>query len=349
MEIAQKNNKDFKNWANSIINHIKQAQTETCLKVNTDMLQLYWFIGKSVIDVQNKHGWGSKIIDELSREINTEFPQSTGFSVRNIKYMRAFAHAYPDFPIVQVPLAQNKNEFVQVSLAQITWYHHISLLTKVKDLNEKAFYINETAKNQWSRDVMLMQIKSGLYQREGKAVNNFKNTLPEYQSDLAKGLFKDPYQFGFLTLAKKINEKEIEDQLTSKITDFLLELGKGFSFVGRQYPIVVDDTDYKIDMLFYHIHLRCYVVIELKAVEFKPEFISKLNFYISAVDEYLSTPNDQPTIGLLLCASKSNVKVEFAMRGLNKPLGVAEYQLEQIIKENLALQNQTQEEEDNGQ
>lgn len=341
MEIVHKNNKEFKNWANSIINHIKQAQTETCIKVNTDMLELYWFIGKSVIEVQKIHGWGSKIIDELSLEINTEFPHSTGFSVRNIKYMRAFADAYPDFPIVQVPLAQSKNEFVQVPLAQITWYHHISLLSKVKDLNEKAFYIHETAKNQWSRDVMLMQIKSGLYQREGKAINNFKNTLPQYQSDLAKGLFKDPYKFGFLTLAKKINEKEIEDQLTSKITDFLLELGKGFSFVGRQYPIVVDDTDYKIDILFYHIQLRCYVVIELKAVEFKPEFISKLNFYISAVDEYLSNPNDQPTIGLLLCASKSNVKVEFAMRGLNKPLGVAEYQLEQIIKENLALQNRT--------
>jgi len=343
MEIVHKNNKEFKNWANNIIHYIKQAQTETCLKVNTDMLQLYWFIGKSVIEIQKKHGWGSKIIDELSREIITEFPHATGFSVRNIKYMRAFAYAYPDFPIVQVPLAQSENEFVQVSLAQITWYHHISLLAKVKDLSEKAFYINETVKNQWSRDVMLMQIKSGLHQREGKAINNFNNTLPQYQSDLAKGLFKDPYKFGFLTLAKKINEKEIEDQLTSKITDFLLELGKGFSFVGRQYPIVVDDTDYKIDLLFYHIQLRCYVVTELKAVEFKPEFISKLNFYISAVDEYLSTPNDQPTIGLLLCASKSNVKVEFAMRGLNKPLGVAEYQLEQILKENLALQNKTEE------
>jgi len=340
MEINIKS--DFKIWANNIINQIKNAQIVTALKVNSDMLNLYWFIGNSILDVQKSKGWGSKIIDELAHNIKLEFPDTTGFSVRNLKYMRMFAEAYPVFPIVQVPLAQNKNEFVQVNLAQITWYHHISLLPKIKDFNERIFYVIETDKNQWSRDVMLLQIKNNLYKREGKAINNFNETMPEHQSDLARNLFKDPYQFGFLTLSKKITEKQIEDQLTQKITDFLLELGKGFAFVGKQYEIEIDNTDYKIDMLFYHLQLRCYVVIELKAVEFKPEFISKLNFYISAVDETLKTEHDNQTIGLLLCASKSNIKVEFAMRGLKSPLGVAVYELEQIIKDNFAVADRKQ-------
>lgn len=224
---------------------------------------------------------------------------------------------------------------MQVPLAQITWYHHISLLTKVKKREERAFYIVETAKNEWSRDVMLLQVQSNLYSRSGKAMNNFEQTLPEYQSDLAKSIFKDPYHFDFLMLAAKVKELEIEKLLTQKITDFLLELGKGFAFVGRQYNIEVDNTDYKIDLLFYHTILHAYVVIELKAGEFMPEYVSKLNFYISAIDDKLKTPSDERTIGLLLCASKSNIKVEYAMRGLDKPLGVATYQLEQLVKDNI--------------
>jgi predicted nuclease of restriction endonuclease-like (RecB) superfamily len=237
--------------------------------------------------------------------------------------------------MVQVPLAQSKSEFVQVPLAQITWYHHISLLAKVKDTSERAFYINETAQNEWSRDVMLLQIRSKLYERDGKALNNFDRTLPDYQSDLAKSVFKDPYNFDFLMLSRKVKEVEIENLLTQKNTDFLLELGKGFAFVGRQYAVEIDDTNYKIDLLFYHTILHAYVVIELKAGEFLPEYVSSLNFYISAIDDKLKTPADEPTIGLLLCASKSNVKVEYAMRGLNKPLGVASYELEQLVKENI--------------
>lgn len=209
------------------------------------------------------------------------------------------------------------------------------MLTKVKKLEERAFYIVETAKNEWSRDVMLLQVQSNLYSRSGKAMNNFEQTLPEYQSDLAKSIFKDPYHFDFLMLAAKVKELEIEKLLTQKITDFLLELGKGFAFVGRQYNIEVDNTDYKIDLLFYHTILHAYVVIELKAGEFMPEYVSKLNFYISAIDDKLKTPSDERTIGLLLCASKSNIKVEYAMRGLDKPLGVATYQLEQLVKDNI--------------
>ena len=299
------------------------------------MLTLYWEIGNSIIEKQNKNGWGSKVIDLLAGDLGEKFPENVGFSVRNLKYMRSFAEAYPQFPIVQVPLALSKSEFVQVPLAQITWYHHISLLAKVKDTSERAFYINETAQNEWSRDVMLLQIRSKLYERDGKALNNFDRTLPDYQSDLAKSVFKDPYNFDFLMLSRKVKEVEIENLLTQKNTDFLLELGKGFAFVGRQYAVEIDDTNYKIDLLFYHTILHAYVVIELKAGEFLPEYVSSLNFYISAIDDKLKTPADEPTIGLLLCASKSNVKVEYAMRGLNKPLGVASYELEQLVKENI--------------
>ncbi|HLV50625.1 MAG TPA: PDDEXK nuclease domain-containing protein [Flavobacterium sp.] len=336
---------EYKSWAEFISNKIKLAQTKVAFKVNAEMLTLYWEIGNSILEKQNQNGWGSKVIDLLASDLAKIFPENSGFSVRNLKYMRTFAEAYPQFPIVQVPLAQSKNEFVQVPLAQITWYHHISLLAKVKDTTERAFYIAETAKNEWSRDVMLLQIQSKLYERDGKALNNFENTLPDYQSDLAKSIFKDPYNFDFLMLSRKAKEVEIENLLTQKITDFLLELGKGFAFVGRQYKVEVDDTDYKIDLLFYHTVLHAYVVIELKAGEFLPEYVSKLNFYISAIDDKLKTPTDEPTIGLLLCASKSNVKVEYAMRGLTKPLGVASYELEQLVKENIDKLNDNNEEE----
>lgn len=338
-------NNEYKDWAEFIANKIKNAQTQTAFKINAELLTLYWEIGNSIIEKQNQNGWGSKVIDVLASDLAKKFPESKGFSVRNLKYMRAFAEAYPQFPFVQVPLAQSKDELMQVPLAQITWYHHISLLTKVKDQTERVFYINETAKNEWSRDIMLLQIESNLFGRNGKALNNFEQTLPEYQSDLAKSVFKDPYNFDFLMLASKVKELEIEQLLTQKITDFLLELGKGFAFIGRQYQIEVDNTDYKIDLLFYHTILHAYVVIELKAGEFMPEFVSKLNFYISAIDDKLKTPTDEPTIGLLLCASKSNVKVEYAMRGLDKPLGVATYQLEQLVKENIEKLNQIEEEQ----
>ncbi|HQB75707.1 MAG TPA: PDDEXK nuclease domain-containing protein [Bacteroidales bacterium] len=326
---------DYQNWAEFITTKIKLAQTQTAFKVNSAMLTLYWEIGNSILEKQSQNGWGSKVIDLLASDLAKNFPNNSGFSVRNLKYMRTFAEAYPQFPFVQVPLAQNENEFVQVSLAQITWYHHISLLGKVKDSKERAFYIAETAKNGWSRDIMLLHIQSKLYERDGKALNNFGSTLPDYQSDLAKNIFKDPYNFDFLMLSRKAKEVEIENLLTQKITDFLLELGKGFAFVGRQYKIEVDNTDYKIDLLFYHTILHAYVVIELKAGDFLPEYISKLNFYISAIDDKLKMPTDEPTIGLLLCASKSNVKVEYAMRGMTKPLGVASYELKRLVKENI--------------
>jgi predicted nuclease of restriction endonuclease-like (RecB) superfamily len=329
------NEDKYLKYLNNIKSKIKAAQLEAHFKVNETLLNLYFDIGRLILKAQETEGWGAQVIDFIARDIKKDQKSNKGFSVRNLKYMRSFALSYPQFPIVQVPLAQNSDEFMQVSLAQITWYHHITLISKIKDLKERIFYIQETANNGWSRNVMVLQIKNDLYNRKGKALNNFNKTLPLYQSDLAKEIFKDPYHFDFLVLKDKMKEIEIENQLIDKISDFLMELGRGFAFVGKQFSIQVDNSAYRIDLLFYHTKMHAYVVIELKAGEFKPEYISKLNFYISAVDDLLKSGPDNPTVGLLLCADKSDIKVEYAMRGLEKPLGVATYELKKLIKDNI--------------
>lgn len=340
---------EYSEWKNGIIELIHHRQLRTVLNVNADTLQNYWEIGKQILQAQEEKGWGKQVIEFLSRDLEAEFGAGQGYSVRNLRYMKVFAAEYPDFPILQVPLAELEGNppiwqvslakldgdtaFVQIPLAQITWYHHISLISKVKDVRERAFYITETARNGWSRDVMLMQVDSKLYERNGKAINNFTQTLPAPHSDLAKAVFKDPYNFGFIDMSARQNELDIERQLTSRINDFLLELGKGFAYVGRQYHLTVDGDDYYIDLLMYHTRLHCYVVIELKAVEFAPEFVSKLNFYISAMDDLIKMPEDKPTIGLLLCRTKSKVKAEYALRGITQPLGIASYETERIMQE----------------
>lgn len=324
---------EYEIWKNELINQIHHRQLRTLFNINADTLHNYFEIGKRIIAAQKEKGWGSRVIEQLSQDLEKEFGKNKGYSVRNLKYMRLFAEEYPDFPFWQVPLTKLSDEKVQVPLAQITWYHHISLISKVKDKIERAFYINETAINGWSRDVMLLQVSNGLFERQGKSINNFAQTLPLPQSDLAVSVFKDPYNFAFVDFSAKQNELDIERQLTTKINDFLLEMGKGFAYIGRQYHLTVDGDDYYIDLLMYHTKLHCYVVIELKAVEFIPEFISKLNFYISAVDEQLKTAEDKPTIGLLLCRSKSNIKAEYSLRGLTQPLGIAEYETQKILNE----------------
>jgi len=343
----------YQSWVSDIYTTIETAQLHTSLKVNADLLQLYFAIGKEILNKQEAQGWGSQIINLLSADLQKRYKGESGYSVRNLKYMRQFAFEYPDFPTVQVPLAQLENEqngsilhtslakldesnvFVQVPLAQIPWYHHISLISKVKDVSERAFYILKTAENGWSRDIMLLQVENNLYHIQGKAINNFHATLPEYHSDLASDIFKDPYKFGFLAIEEKINERMIEEKLIQKITDFLLEMGKGFAFVGHQYHLEVEDDDYYIDILMYHLKLHCYVVIELKAVEFIPEFISKLNFYVSAIDDQVKAREDNPTIGLLLCTDKKNKKVEYSLRGNRQPLGVASYKTNKSIEERI--------------
>lgn len=337
----------YTQWRKDIEQLIDTAKLHTALNVNVGTLTLYWNIGKSILQKQEQAGWGKQVIEQLSKDLISRYPDDRGYSVRNLRYMKRFASAYPDFPILQVPLAELKElpilqatlaelenegkEFVQVPLAQISWYHHISLLPKVKDEAERAYYITETAQNGWSRDVMLLQIDNGYIHAKGHAINNFEQTLPPPQSDLARYIFKDPYNFSFIGTVALQNELDIEKSLTSKITDFLLEMGRGFAYIGRQYHISVDGDDYYIDLLMYHLKLHCYVVVELKAVEFKPEFVSKLNFYISAVDDLVKSPEDKPTIGLLLCRTKSNKKAEFSLRGITQPMGIAQYETEKLF------------------
>lgn len=337
----------YAQWRKDIEHLIDTAKLHTALNVNVGTLTLYWNIGKSILHKQEQEGWGKQVIEQLSKDLISRYPDDRGYSVRNLRYMKRFASAYPDFPILQVPLAELKElpilqatlaelenegrEFVQVPLAQISWYHHISLLPKVKDEAERAYYITETAQNGWSRDVMLLQIDNGYIHAKGHAINNFEQTLPPLQSDLARYIFKDPYNFSFIGTVALQNELDIEKSLTSKITDFLLEMGRGFAYIGRQYHISVDGDDYYIDLLMYHLKLHCYVVVELKAVEFKPEFVSKLNFYISAVDDLVKSPEDKPTIGLLLCRTKSNKKAEFSLRGITQPMGIAQYETEKLF------------------
>lgn len=334
-------------WRKEIIALIEQAKFKAAFNVNAELLSLYWKIGIDIIKKQKEQGWGTQVVELLAKDLFLRFPDDRGYSARNLWNMKRFALEYPNFPFLQVPLAEIENglilqaalaelkeegkDFVQVPLTQITWYHHISLLPKVKDIAQRAFYIMATAQEGWSRDVMLTQINNGYINAKGNSVNNFASTLPPLQSDLARYTFKDPYNFSFLGTVALQNELDIEKQLTRKVTDFLLEMGKGFSFVGRQYHLTVDGDDYYIDILMYHLKLHCYVVVELKAVEFIPEFISKLNFYISAVDEYVKAPEDKPTIGLLLCRTKSDTKAKFALRGITQPLGIAQYDTEKLF------------------
>ena len=350
-EIIKGNNSLLPNgyaqWRKDIEHLIDTAKLHTALNVNVGTLTLYWNIGKSILHKQEQEGWGKQVIEQLSKDLISRYPDDRGYSKRNLGYMKSFAMQYPDFPFLQVPLAKLRElpilqatlaklesegkDFVQVPLAQVSWYHHISLLPKVKDEAERAYYITETAQNGWSRDVMLLQIDNGYIHAKGHAINNFEQTLPPLQSDLARYIFKDPYNFSFIGTIALQNELDIEKSLTSKITDFLLEMGRGFAYIGRQYHISVDGDDYYIDLLMYHLKLHCYVVVELKAVEFKPEFVSKLNFYISAVDDLVKSTEDKPTIGLLLCRTKSNKKAEFSLRGITQPMGIAQYETEKLF------------------
>lgn len=339
---------EYQEWSKDIEHLIASAKLNAALHVNTDLLQLYWNIGSNIIAKQKETGWGTKVIEQLSHDLSKRFPNDKGYSVRNLHYMSKFAESYPDFPILQVPLAEFHDKpisqaalaelsvdgtNIEIPLTIISWYHHISMLPKIKDVAERAFYILETSKNGWSRDVMLTKYNNGYMNAVGRAITNFQLTLPPTQSDLAKYAFKDPYSFNFLGTMALQHERDIENCLADKITDFLLEMGRGFSYIGKQYNVVVDGEDYYIDILMYHVKLHCYVVIELKAVEFIPEFVSKLNFYISAVDEYVKSPEDNPTIGLLLCRNKSNTKAEFALRGITQPMGIAQYETEKLFND----------------
>lgn len=321
----QEIDKSYIETLNNLKQKIKIAQLKAGLAVNAEMLILYWEIGRTILERQYQEGWGSKIIDNLSHDLSISFPEMKGFSPRNLKYMRKFAETYPDFEIVQAPLAQ------------ITWYHNITLLDKIKNQEERLWYVNKTIEHGWSRNVLVHQIESGLYQRQSLTdkTSNFKNTLPAPQSELAHNMLKDPYKFDFLGIGEEAQEKEIENALVQHMKKFLLELGAGFAFVGQQYHLEIGGEDFYLDLLFYHTKLKCYVVIELKTQKFKPEFAGKLNFYLSVVDDFLRDKIDNPTIGILLCKTKNNVLAEYALKDVNKPIGISEYTLTQAIPEEI--------------
>ena len=294
---------------------ISTARIRASLSVNRELIILYWEIGRLILKRQESEGWGAKVIDRLSIDLNREFPDQKGFSARNLKYMRKFAENYPDM------------EIVQQAAAQIPWFHNCAILDKVQNAQQREWYMQATIEYGWSRAVLVHQIDSDLYSRQGMALTNFQTTLPSPQSDLAQQLVKDPYSFEFLGLGPDISERQLEAALIGRLKDFLLELGKGFAFVGQQYHLDVGDEDYYLDLLFYHLHLHCYVVIDLKVVPFKPEFAGKMNFYLSAVDDQLRHHNDQPSIGLILCKERNRLVVEYALRDTTRPMGVATYRV----------------------
>jgi len=302
---------------------IREAQVRAALAVNQELILLYWQLGKEILKRQDQEGWGSKVIDRLSADLKREFPDVKGFSPRNLKYMRAFAEAYPDAAIVQR------------AAALIPWTHNCVLLDKVKDTQERLWYIGQVRQHGWSRNVMSLQIDGNAYRQPSEPVTNFGQTLPAPDSDLALQLIKDPYNLDFLSLDREVRESELEKALVSHIRDFLLELGVGFAFMGSQYPIQVDGKEYLLDLLFYHTHLHAYVVIDFHVGEFEPEFSGKMNFYVSAVDAYLKREGDNRTIGMILCRDKRQTTVEFALQDLDKPIGVSTYRLSSKLPENM--------------
>lgn len=328
---------DYQAWLADLKLRIHAAQQRATMAVNHELVMLYWEIGKDILDRQAAQGWGAKVIDRLSHDLRTAFPEMKGFSPRNLKYMRAFAGAWPDGQMMGQQATDQiaTGQIVQVGLAQLPWYHHIALLDKLKTPQERLWYAAQSVEHGWSRNVLVMHIESRLRDRSGAAVTNFSRTLPAPQSDLARESLKDPYRFDFLVLGKEANEREIENALIKHVTQFLLELGAGFAFVGRQVLLDVGGDEFFMDLLFYHLKLRCYVVVELKAGSFKPEHTGQLGFYLSAVDAQVKHPDDQPTIGILLCKSKNSVVAEYALRNSNKPIGVAEYQLVQSLPDRL--------------
>ena len=310
---------NYLSFIEEIKKEIQNQRISVVLSANSSMICLYWKIGKAILQKQKEEGWGAKVIDRMAKDLKDAFPDMTGFSPRNIKYMRKFAECWPDFEIVQ-----------QV-VAQIPWRTNIKLIDKLNTLEERIWYARKTIENGWSSTILELQIQSRLFERTGKSVNNFLVAMPPTDSDMANQIFKDPYLFDFLGTDMPRREVEIERKLTEHIQNFLLELGQGFAFVGRQVHLEVGGDDFYIDLLFYHLKLRCYVVIELKACDFEPGFISQLNMYQNVVNDILRHPDDNPTIGLLLVKGKNQTVVEYSLAGYKNPIGVAEWK-NQMVK-----------------
>lgn len=349
---------EFRQWIVDLKGRIRQSQLKAAVKVNSELLHLYWDLGRDIVVRQMDAIWGSGFYEQLSKELKKEFPEMKGFSKSNLYYIKQFYLFYSQEDIIfhqlggkledtnlhqaggklqtsdlendtsrQEPIAISENH----PIFQIPWRHHIEIFTKCNSVEEALFYVEKTIKHGWSRAILMNFMDTELYHAQGKSMNNFDKLLPDFQSDLARETLKDPYNFDFLTLTENYKEKELEEALVDNITKFLLELGQGFAFLGKQYPIKVGRRERNIDLLFYNLDLRCYVVVELKVKEFEPEYMGKLGYYIVAVNEQLKKDIDNPTIGLLICRTKDNVEVQYSLKSSNQPIGISEYSLSKLI------------------
>jgi len=314
----------YRDLIQDIKSRVLSSRIRAAAAVNSELIILYWNIGREISERIASLGWGAKIVEQLAADLQRELPDMQGLSLRNLRYMRSFAEAWPDESILQQ------------LVAKLPWGHNVRLLDYLKSSKEREWYARAAVEHGWSRNALVMQIESGLYGRQGKAVTNFDKALPAPQSDMARELLKDPYNFEFLTLRNDVEERVIEQGLVEHIQKFLLELGTGFAFLGRQYHLEVDGEDFYIDLLFYHVKLRCYVVIDLKTGKFKPEYAGKMNFYLAVVDDQLRHPNDVPSIGLILCKQKGRVIAEYALRNIATPIGISEYRITEALPERLA-------------
>lgn len=339
-------NKEYKSTLTELKKQIRESQVKAISAANKELILLYWNIGKTIVEKQEKSGWGTKIIEKLAKDIQNAFPGIEGFSRTNIFRMRAFYTAYHNNP----PAGGQFQNSPPKTILSIPWRHNSVLVEKLKKHEERMWYAQKTIEHGWSRSVLEIMIGNSLHSRQGKAITNFKAVIPSPQSDLAQQATKDPYLFDFIALSDDVLERDIENQLTEHIQKFLLELGQGFAFVGRQYPIKAGKKDLYIDLLFYHLHLRCYIIVELKAKEFESKDAGQMSVYLSAVDDLLRHEGDNPSIGMILCRTKDNVFVEYALRNFNRPIGVAEYETKLVetlpkeLKSNLPTVKEIEEE-----
>ena len=352
---------ELKQWFTDLKVRIRQSQIKAMIKVNDEMLRLYWDLGHDIVVRQMDAKWGSGFFTQLSKELKAEFPDMQGFSVANLRFTKRFYLFYSQDASIryqlgselettncyqlgsELQISKNKENVILSQLGaelyhhpifQIPWRHHVEIFTKCKSIPEALFYIQKTVKNGWSRAVLMNFMDADLYRSQGKSINNFDRLLPDIQSDLAKETLKDPYNFDFLTLTENYKEKELEDALVDNITKFLLELGQGFAFVGKQYPIRVGNRERNIDLLFYHLELRCYVVIELKVNEFEPEYTGKLGYYITAINNQLKKKIDNLTIGMLIVKKKDNIEAQYSLESSSQPIGISEYTFSKLLPEN---------------
>ena len=328
--LVHTNDKEYKKFLVELKEKVKNSQLKAAIKVNYELLNLYWDLGKKITEKQKEYSWGDSFISNLSNDLKKEFPDMKGFSVQNLKNIRYWYLFYAEYLIGLQPVSQLKK--IENKIKSIPWGHNQRIMYKCKSVREAIFYVEKTIENGWSRTILEHQIDSKLYERLGSAISNFDSRLPKVQSELAKQTIKDPYNFDFLTLRDKYDERELEDALVKQITLFLLELGTGFSYIGRQVHLKVGDSDFYIDLLFYHVKLHCYVVVELKTEKFKPDFAGQLNFYVTAVNRDLKSQEDNQTIGILICKDKDNVVAEYSLANISQPIGISKYEISKLLE-----------------